>query len=171
VRPAVLGVAAAALLGGCSGGSGDGGAPSGPSAGGSVEARGGQAMVDAQLAFARCMREQGVDFPDPKPGGGGFQVDPGSGSAKRFEEAERACADEARAVAEAAPRPSPDELQADREATLRFARCMRERGVDVPDPKPSEGGTAVSVPPGAKDDPAFARAQAGCEGELRDASP
>jgi hypothetical protein len=27
-----------------------------------------------------------------------------------------------------------------REATLEYARCMRERGFDVPDPRPGEGG-------------------------------
>jgi hypothetical protein len=32
--------------------------------------RGKVSAQDAQLAFARCMRENGVDMPDPQPGGG-----------------------------------------------------------------------------------------------------
>ena len=30
------------------------------------------ALVDASLEFSQCMREQGIDFPDPKPGEFGF---------------------------------------------------------------------------------------------------
>ena len=26
------------------------------------------ALVDASLEFSQCMRDQGIDFPDPKPG-------------------------------------------------------------------------------------------------------
>ena len=29
-------------------------------------------MVDASLEFSQCMRDQGSDFPDPKPGEFGF---------------------------------------------------------------------------------------------------
>ena len=30
------------------------------------------ALVDASLEFSQCMRDQGIDFPDPKPGEFGF---------------------------------------------------------------------------------------------------
>ena len=30
------------------------------------------ALIDASLEFSQCMREQGVDFPDPTPGEFGF---------------------------------------------------------------------------------------------------
>jgi hypothetical protein len=42
-------------------------------------------LQEAALSYARCMRSQGVDMPDPKLSGNGgltFQVGPGSGSPK-----------------------------------------------------------------------------------------
>ena len=170
MRPLVPLAAAALLLGAC-GGSGDPRGAGRPAAGSdAVAARGGQAMVDAHVAFARCMRRQGIDFPDPKPGEG-FEVGPETAPPARLREAEEACADERRAIAGAAPRQSPRELAAHRDATLRFARCMRQEGLDVPDPGPGAGGTAVSVPPDAKSDPAFQRANRRCERLIRDVAP
>ncbi|HEX8742025.1 MAG TPA: hypothetical protein VF712_02720 [Thermoleophilaceae bacterium] len=166
---ALSGWALALALAGCSGGeSRETAAPASDQGG--LSASGGQALVDAHLAFARCMREQGIDFPDPKPGGG-FEVGPETASPERLKEAEEACAEERKAIAEAAPPPSEEELAEDRDATLRFARCMRGEGQDVPDPRPGEGGTSVSVPPNAKSDPGFQRAQRRCEGLIRDAAP
>jgi hypothetical protein len=131
-----------------------------------VGAAGGQAMLDAQAGFARCMREQGIDFPDPRPGRG-FEFDPGPDPAveERVRAAEERCAEERRAIAEAAPKLSPERMQQEQEAMLRFARCMRGEGQDVPDPAASggDGGVAVEVPAGAKTDPAFQRASRQCE--------
>jgi hypothetical protein len=46
--------------------------------------------VQAELAFARCMRSHGItDFPDPLPGGG-FNA-PGDTNSPQFEAAARAC--------------------------------------------------------------------------------
>jgi hypothetical protein len=166
---AAVGLAAVALGLAACGGSGAPSAGGGPGRDAGVAPRGGQAMVDAQLAFARCMREQGVEFPDP--GSGGFEMEPKPGSEPKLEAAERACAKERKAIADAVPPRSEEEMEADRDATLRFARCMRREGQEVADPGPRGGGTAVTVPPGSKSDPAFQRAQARCEGELRDAAP
>ena len=165
---------AAVLAAGCGGGEGgdrgDEGVP--PSAGdaGGVRARGGQALIDAQARMARCMRRQGIDFPDPGAGGG-FEFDPGDTrvDARRMRAAERKCAPFARAVAEAAPQPSQQEQQRARDLTLRYARCMRAHGAHVPDPRVNgeDGGMAVEVPADAKSDPRFRRAAAECEDLLR----
>ncbi len=161
---------AAVALAGCGGGTGDeeGRAPAGGADG--VRARGGQALIDAQAKMASCMRRQGIDFPDPKPGRG-FQLDPGEQGVdeRRLRQAERRCARYQRAIAEAAPQSSAREQQRDRDLTLRYARCMREHGADVPDPRAGgeDGGTAVEVPAGAKSDPSFQRAARKCEGLLR----
>ena len=52
------------------------------------------------------------------------------------------------------------------ESMLKFARCMREHGVDVPDPKPGEGirigGPGSELDP---EDPSFQKAQKACEGD------
>ncbi len=163
---------AAVTVAGCGGGDGRGDEGLRTSARGAdgVRARGGQALVDAQARMARCMRRQGVDFPDPRPGRG-FELDPGDTGVdvRRLRAAERRCARFARAVAEAAPRQSEQEQQRDRDMTLRYARCMRSRGADVPDPRVSGegGGTAVEVPADAKSDPRFRRASAACEDILR----
>jgi hypothetical protein len=56
------------------------------------------------------------------------------------------------------------------ESMLKFARCMREHGVDVPDPKPGEGirigGPGSKIDP---EDPSFQKAQKACEGLMRGA--
>jgi hypothetical protein len=85
----VLALAAAACGGG--GGKGDGVA----SLGGNDEATsttspGGDDSTQADLAYARCMRQYGINIPDPKPDGGidmrGIEPDD-----PRFKAAERAC--------------------------------------------------------------------------------
>lgn len=164
---------AAVAFGGCGGSSDSSEDPvqDGGSANGGVSAVGGQAMVNAQLTFARCMRKQGIDFPDP--GAKGFQFDPSSQgiSDERLKQAEQNCKTEARAIAEAAPKPDVQKLEEDRDAMLRFARCMREQDQDVPDPSLSQGGTSVSVPPDAKTNPEFQRASKKCEGLMRTGGP
>lgn len=57
---------------------GGGGAMVGP---GGMAGTGGFADEEQALAFARCMRENGVpDFPDPNPGSGGVRIVAGEGS-------------------------------------------------------------------------------------------
>ena len=162
-------LAVAAIAGCARGGQGDeaAGAPTGGAD--VVRPRGGQALVDAQTAMAGCMRRQGIDFPDPRPGRG-FEWEPGANGIdeRRLRAAERKCARYQRAIAEAAPQRSAGEQQRDRDLTLRYARCMRRQGADVRDPRMSEGGgMAVEVPAGAKSDPRFQRAARRCEGLLR----
>lgn len=129
---------------------------------------------DAFVEFARCMREHGVDMPDPQPGGGGVvRVGPGPGegldpASEEFREADEAC----RPILEEAmgemPEPSPEEQAEMRDRMLAFARCMREHGVDMPDPTFGEDGSAmVELGPadevrGPEDDPDFAEAQEAC---------
>ena len=50
-------------------------------------------MEDEFLAFAKCMRENGVDMPDPDfsgDGGGAFRIE-GPDNAEEFEKAQEAC--------------------------------------------------------------------------------
>ena len=51
---------------------------------------------DAALDYAKCMREHGVDVPDPKPGAGGFGIQiQGSNPRENenFQDAQDACGD------------------------------------------------------------------------------
>lgn len=120
---------------------------------------------EAMLEFARCMRKNGVDMKDPKPGEGlALRVE--KGQEKKMEKAQKACQPILRNVI---GEPSAEERAAMEEASLEFARCMREHGVDVPDPKPGEGirigGPGTKLNP---DDPTFQKAQKACEGIMRE---
>ena len=161
---------AATALAGCGGGGGHGGGATPAAGSDGVRPRGGQALIDAQAAMASCMRRQGVDFPAPGQGRG-FEFDPGKAGidSRRLRAAERRCDRYRRAIAEAAPPLSGREQQRSRDLTLRYARCMRAQGADVPDPRASAegGGMAVEVPADAKSDPSFRRADKKCEGILR----
>jgi hypothetical protein len=126
-----------------------------------------------QLAFARCMREAGIDFPDPKPSSGpqdqAIRI-PRSISPKRFQGIEQGCR---RSSGIRTKPPSAAEQARFRDDALKFARCMRAHGIDLPDPQMSADGGGViiqkkqsagsgggSAP--ALDSPAFRRAQAAC---------
>jgi hypothetical protein len=138
------------------GGSGDGGSGA-PSE---------REREEAALEFAQCMREHGVDFPDPVNGRFEFRSTPGDDQAK-VQEAQEACQD----ILEDAAPPLDEEQQAEmQDALLAFARCMREHGIDFPDPQFEEGGGALQMlPEGTEDDPKFDEAQEACQPILDDA--
>ena len=59
------------------------------------------ALADQMLKFAQCMRDHGVDFPDPQFSGGGVSIQVGGGEAgaidptsKTFQAAQEACGSE-----------------------------------------------------------------------------
>jgi hypothetical protein len=104
-----------------------------------------QKALDAGLKFAQCMRENGVDMPDPQIDEGGFktQLDgPSSGrkpSRRTMDAADAKCR-------KYLDRGRPANLSPEKEAEMRrqalaHSRCMREHGIDgFPDPQFSEGG-------------------------------
>ena len=111
----------------------------------------------AQLQFAKCMREHGVDMPDPKPAAGGgparveLRAGVGAGAPRKLDEAQKACQKYMRA---AAPELSPEQEEKMRDAALKFARCMRSRGIDMPDPTFEDGGgVLIKVRKGPGKDP------------------
>lgn len=148
------------------------GKPSQGSSDGSQGSGGGSASrkdwQEAQLAYAKCMRRHGVDFPDPV--NGKFELKTTRRDARKTEEAQRACG---HILENARPPQLSEEQQAQmREAALAFARCMREHGVDMPDPEFREGGgTLMRMPPGAEEDPQLENAQKACQSILENAKP
>jgi hypothetical protein len=118
-----------------------------------------QEREEAQLEFAQCMREHGVDFPDPV--NGRFQYMGTPGDEEKMEEAQEAC----RGILEGVLPELDEEQEAEmQDALLAFARCMREHGIDFPDPRFEEGGGALQMlPEGAEDDPKFDEAQEACQ--------
>jgi hypothetical protein len=85
---------------------------------------------DAQaLVFAECMRDNGVDMPDPGPGQQGFYEAfhgiEGSYDRATVEQAVDACQDLMPQFAA--------EDHGDDEAVLALAECLRDQGLEVPD--------------------------------------
>ncbi len=152
---AVVMVAAVALLAAACGSGRSEGVASVSQGQGTASGRGQQGQQDdeqrakdperAMLDFARCMREHGIDMPDPKPGEGGtarFEAPSGGGGQlpdqSRFLEADKACR---HLMGDAGPpQLSPEDEKEVQDAMLAFTRCMREHGLEIPDPEPGGGG-------------------------------
>ncbi|GGY51426.1 hypothetical protein OH797_15995 [Streptomyces anulatus] len=135
--------------------SGDGG---GTKDGGSASGTG-KTEEDQALEHRKCLREQGLDIPEPKPGqdGMGITIDGGSKGKEEMEKAFKACEDKAVGG-------GPKELtQAEKDKMVAFARCMRENGFDMPDPK-FDGGAMQAAPAlKQKDMKKFEKANKACE--------
>jgi hypothetical protein len=166
----VVAVGAALALGAC-GGSDDGGGA------GSAKSQEDKAFEGA-LKFAKCMREHGIDMPDPqRVGNGGIKmtqkVTPGS--RVKAEAAQKACQKYMKVGGGRAP--SAAEQAKAKDAMLAYARCMRAQGVDMPDPQFSSGGGGFAFELGGPkrkggstgpnpDSPAFKAADKVCHSKL-----
>jgi hypothetical protein len=100
---------------------------------------------EGALKFAKCMREHGVDMPDPKRDANGritITARGGAGKGERgdakMKAAQEACGKYMKAGGGEAPDPKRQaEMQ---DAMLAYARCMRKEGIDMPDPQFDGGG-------------------------------
>jgi hypothetical protein len=121
---------------------------------------------DAALKYAQCMREQGVDMPDPTfEGDRTNQTGPDEDlPPAKLREAEQACGKYRKE--DDGPRLSDEQQQEFKDAALANARCMREQGIEnFPDPTfPDDGEAMIEAPEGAfdPDDPDFKEAQEAC---------
>jgi hypothetical protein len=183
LRAGALLLTLAGLVGACSGGAtnapgvatlaspvpGSSGSPS-TSPGASADPQ--QAMLD----YARCMREHGIDMPDPvmSENGGAISMTSGSASGSgpsktEMDTAQAACQhfmDSALLQG-----PAQEMSQADQDAMLAYSKCMRDHGIDMPDPvfdgkggvtMTVNGSTTVTDPGSSK----FNDAQAACQKNL-----
>jgi hypothetical protein len=134
---------------------------------------------EAALKYAQCMRKHGVDMPDPKFNGNGMSMQMEGPGTKRIpkatmDEAQQAC----RKIMESVKPPSmskEDQAKA-KESALKMARCMRERGIDFPDPQfTADGGIQQRVGgPGSNinpEDPRFQQAMKTCSKEAGQGRP
>ncbi|MEU6999739.1 hypothetical protein [Nonomuraea sp. NPDC046570] len=157
-RIGVLAVLALALAG-CGGGDG-GGTDVASADGGGKAAATASPSVDPQrgLKFAQCMRENGIDMPDPEPGKPvTLKLDKGI-SEEAMNKAQQACKEYA-PQGGTGPKPGSKQL----EGMRKVAQCMRENGVpEYPDP---DGGL-VRIKPEVGEDPDFKDAQAKCTKEF-----
>jgi hypothetical protein len=125
------------------------------------DATGTTAVVDpteAPLKFAQCMREHGIDMPDPTVGANGeiaVQIggppggpnDPGPApDPKELDAANKACQHFMEDASKSFDPPSAEDQKKMQEQALAFAKCMRDHGIDMPDPQFSDtGGFSISV--------------------------
>jgi hypothetical protein len=130
---------------------------------------------DAMLEFTRCMREHGVDMPDPDTSGGSgvmtfsarASASPGTkldADTNTFQEANDACKD---LLGDVGPmNMSPEQQQEMQDQALAFSKCMREHGVTMPDPTfGSEGQMMMTIGDDNgidPTDPKFEEAQQAC---------
>ena len=94
------------------------------------------------LEFAQCMREEGINFPDPT-----FDIDGNPQfenleieNEEEFERAFENCEDILRNALPEQFDLDPEVEAALVDASLEFSQCMRDEGIDFPDPKPGEFG-------------------------------
>ena len=125
---------------------------------------------EAMLAFAQCMRDNGIDMEDPTVDAeGNLRFGPPADNAEPravrsqdgFEAAFGNC--ESFLAAAGGGRFSAEDRSEIEDRILEFAQCMRDNGFDMPDPDfGSEGGRGfgLEIDP---DDPSFAAAQEACE--------
>jgi len=173
--PLILAAVGAALALGACGSSNDNG-------GGASNKSQGDKAFEGALKFAKCMRDHGIDMPDPQRVGSGgikqtMKAGPGADNAK-MQAAQKDCqkymnVGGGRAVSAA-------EKAKVQNAMLDYAKCMRQNGVDMPDPKfsSSGGGTTFQLGGPSKkggttggpnpDSPAFKKADEACHGKLAD---
>jgi hypothetical protein len=87
----------------------------------------------AALNWARCMRQQGINMPDPKidatEGVGSLLPAGVSPDDPKFQAAQQAC----RRYAPTGGQP-PTLNSQQQQRQLQFARCMRQHGINMPDP-------------------------------------
>jgi hypothetical protein len=145
-----------------------GGASDDASDGADTDTASDEDLEEQALAFAQCMRENGVpDFPDPQlDGGGGMIMGGGPDGGGNFDKdavdkAMEACKD---LRPQGGGNFSEEDQQAMQDAALAHAQCMRENGVpDFPDPEFSEDGARVQLDGIDPESPAFQEAQEACE--------
>ncbi len=132
---------------------------------------------EAMLAYTECMRDHGIDMPDPEPVGGGeggmiaLEADPEDAT---FQDAQAACEH----IMEDAVRNidiDPEEEAEMRQQLLDFSQCMRDHGIDMPDPVFGDNGRVTVNAEGADgerpfdpEDEDFTAASAECS---RDGGP
>jgi hypothetical protein len=130
-------------------------------------------VAAAWRKFAQCMRDHGVDMPDPKvssgDGKGSFVQIGGPGqkepqvSRTKMDAAQKACQPLVDRVVGGGPgRNDPEQEARAKRQALAFAKCMRDHGVDMPDPQFESGGRVTQRLGGSPNDPKFRAAQKAC---------
>lgn len=128
-----------------------------------------------RLKWAQCMRDHGIDVPDPvQTNGGSFQTIQGPGpDQQQMQAAMDACK-------KYAPNGGQGSGQVDQkmlDAATKFAQCMRDHGIPMQDPQATGGGVRIGSggsggqPPFDPTSDQFKQAQQACQHYLDQARP
>jgi hypothetical protein len=160
-RMVALTAAIYALVGACGAGGDPGGKVASlsqsatPSNGQS--ANDGKTDEDRMREYAKCMGDHGIEVEEPKtePGqggkGGGIGIKVEAGQEGKLEEAEKAC----NHLLPNGGKPKPVDA-ATLDKMREHAKCLRDNGLDVPDPDPNSPGITVKENDPDKANKAFA---------------
>ncbi|APU12622.1 MULTISPECIES: hypothetical protein [Actinoalloteichus] len=153
-RSALLALPLAVLLLGACGGtaeeddaasSGSSESSSGPT-GGDSEAATDEDFMEWQLSHASCMRDNGIDMPDPEGDAGSLSIELESVDTDAWMAASEICREELGDPPMVDDGRTPEERL---EQQLETAACLRENGFDIADPQPD---TAMEIPADAPDE-------------------
>jgi hypothetical protein len=130
---------------------------------------------ERQVKFARCLREHGLNVETgTSSSGSAGVVKIKGGSPQVFERAQNACKQYRPSARDT--NASPAEKAARLEGALKFARCMRSHGINIPDPTSNGNGISIRIHAGSgggpsaggpnPESPTFQAAQNACQGLL-----
>lgn len=111
---------------------------------------------EGALKFAKCMRDEGIDMPDPQQQAGGGIVQKLGGPGQRLDQAkveaaQKQCQHFMDAGGGGRQGGDPKEEAEHRDALLAYAKCMRSHGVPMKDPKFSGNKVEMSIGGGPGD--------------------
>jgi hypothetical protein len=122
----------------------------------------------AAVGFAQCMRDNGYQVPDPTYDDDGLpRFGEGLGAVakdERFDQVRETCGEPLMAALAAAGVPNKKDV--DPEDFLAFTRCMREQGIEMPDPTAED---PLAIPKNVFHSPAFGPAKDACKPLLPEA--
>jgi hypothetical protein len=122
--------------------------PDSPSSSAAPAGDDGKPDIDQMRAYAKCMREHGVDMDDPDPnGGGGIAISAdGPGEKEKVDKGNEACK-HLLPNGGKPDKPTAEDLDRARET----AKCLRDHGIDVKEPTMEDPGINVSAGDGGND--------------------
>lgn len=161
MKPKLIAIALLFALGACAeGGENNNGVASagGPASAkpGAADPAAGLSQQEKALKWVQCMREKGVEVPDPDPATGRVQMRFGPGTDQAKVQAAMQECKAFQPFGEGGQGGNPQQLEAQR----KFAQCMRENGVPT-FPDPQQGGM-IRIDPSTGQDPDFPAAQEKC---------
>ena len=113
---------------------------------------------DQMVKFAQCMRQQGIDIPDPQGGKLDITVSGGADTKAKFDAALQVCQ---KYMPKEMPGGASDK---DRDHALKMVECLRKRGINALDPPPGSAAVQVEGKPG--DQSKAEQAQQACQKEV-----